>query len=154
MCLIIDTSLSAMIFQTPTPKEFSPILKWLNSRKGQLVIGGKNRKEICKVGKALENIAKWKEAGGIIREFSDNKVEAEEKSLPKIRSNDPHVIALARISRARTLCAEDKELEADFTNTKIIPSPQGMIYKNENHAHLLKHTQGCPGYRKKGRKHS
>lgn len=45
-----------------------------------------------------------------------------------IRSNDAHVLALARASRARLLYTGDNKLEADFKNDQIISGPRRKIY--------------------------
>jgi hypothetical protein len=45
------------------------------------------------------------------------------------RSDDPHIIALARVSKVRLLCSEDLDLRIDFTNHLLISKPRGKIYK-------------------------
>ncbi len=44
------------------------------------------------------------------------------------RSNDPHVLALAQLSRARLLFTNDKELEQDFGDKALIDGPRGRVY--------------------------
>jgi hypothetical protein len=65
----------------------------------------------------------------------------------ELRSNDPHVIALARASGARTLCSRDRELHKDFKNPALVNDPRGSVYQSPSHRHLLGHTSGCPGRR-------
>ena len=40
-------------------------------------------------------------------------------------SNDKHILALAKASNASVLCANDKNLEKDFKNSKLIPKSYG-----------------------------
>ena len=44
------------------------------------------------------------------------------------RSNDTHVLALARVSGARLLFTNDDDLKRDFANPDIIPGTPGQIY--------------------------
>lgn len=59
-------------------------------------------------------------------------VDREEKTLGKIKSNDPHLLALAIASRVRVLVSRDTNLGEDF---KRLTS--GSIYKNASHQRLL-----------------
>ena len=61
-----------------------------------------------------------------VKIFSLKKVEDEIRKMPKIKSDDPHVIALARLAKVRLLVTGDNDLIKDFTNPKIIK--QGKIY--------------------------
>ena len=61
-----------------------------------------------------------------------------ETKLPKLQSDDPHIIALAKVANVRLLVSDDKNLHKDFK--AII---RGSIYQNSSHAGLLtKHL--CP----------
>ena len=87
------------------------------------------------------------QAGRAIK-VDNEKINKEEKNVVKMklcRSNDIHVIALARVSNVRLLCTNDDNLIADFKNTKLISSPKGKIYKSQEHKSLLKHTKNCIG---------
>ena len=62
-------------------------------------------------------------------------------------SDDRHVIAVAQISGARLLYSNDKALQRDFKNKKLIDEPRGKIYetsRNENfpdtHKRLLRNA--------------
>lgn len=59
------------------------------------------------------------------------------------RSNDLHVLALARVSGARTLCTADGDLRRDFKDSRLVARPKGSIYSRASHAHLLKHSTSC-----------
>ena len=119
-----------------------------------LVVGGQLLKELDKVGDARRVLREW-ERTGRARTAPHSKVEQETRRLKRAnkrtklyRSNDPHVIALARVSRARLLCAADKLLHEDFDNKALIANPRGVVYQYASHAHLLdphaRWHQHCP----------
>ena len=81
-------------------------------------------------------------------ECSRRDVDREERTVGELRlcrSNDLHVVALARLSGARVLCTNDHDLEIDFTNRQLVPAPKGKIYKNANHKAILIHNRLCIG---------
>ncbi len=148
MCLIVDANLAAQVFADAADRSdsrFAPLVKWLYSDQGKLVIGGKLTRELYKVAAARRALVALNRAGKAWIPPKDGAIEEEMASLPPHRSDDPHVLALARLSGARTLCTEDGDLESDFKNRAIVPAPKGVIYKNETHRRLLKHTRGCQG---------
>lgn len=69
--------------------------------------------------------------------------EAKVRELGDLESNDPHVLALARASGARTLCSHDQPLHRDFKNARLISAPRGAVYQQARHQRLLKHTSSC-----------
>ena len=54
-----------------------------------------------------------------------------------LRSNDPHILALARASGARLLYTGDQDLIADFKDKHFIDNPRGKIYSGAANADLL-----------------
>jgi hypothetical protein len=67
------------------------------------------------------------------------------RALKICKSDDEHVIALARLSGARLLCTEDADLMSDFKNLTLVPSPKGRIYRKAAHKIMLSHTNSCRG---------
>ena len=55
----------------------------------------------------------------------------------QIRSDDPHVLALARVSGVRLLYTGDVDLIADFKDKAFIDRPRGKIYSGAANANLL-----------------
>ena len=53
------------------------------------------------------------------------------------RSNDTHVLALARVSGARLLFANDGALIEDFQDNDILRRPSGKVYPTTNHHGFL-----------------
>ena len=150
MCVIIDASVVSLICKQPAAPAFRPVVDWLTSSKqdGRLVYGGRLSKELFRVGEAQRFIAQRKRDGRAV-EFPDAAVDAKEKELKKAglcKSNDQHVIALAIVSGARTLCSDNKRkrhLYADFKNKALIDNPGGRIYRDPSHRRLLAHTPSC-----------
>lgn len=73
--------------------------------------------------------------------MSDAEVDQETaavKASGLCRSNDEHVIALARIGKVRLLCARDKDLERDFKSKALIDEPRGKIYNRRSHDDLIR----------------
>jgi len=144
MCVIIDANLAPRIFNVPTPPEFRPLLRWIYSERGGLVFGGLNMKELFRIKRARHAIKELRRHHRAIEilgtEAEQSRIEAD---LPFV-SDDPHIIALARLSNARTLCSEDNDLHSDFKNLKLIPRPKGRIYQNQSHVDTLVHTKQCP----------
>ena len=148
MCLIVDANVASLVFPRVANghmPQFVPLLRWLLKKDGRMVYGGKNGRELFIVRTAasaileLRRIGKAEEIPGV-----DEEQASLEKAM-RLRSDDPHVIALTRKSGARTLCSRDTDLHADFKDLEIVPSPKGMVYQNETHARTLRHTRGCRG---------
>lgn len=145
MCAIVDANMASRFFGDPVDEGLRPLWDWISKGRGVLVVGGQLFKELDRVGDARRVLREW-ERTGRARTAPHNKVEQETRRLKRAnertklyRSNDPHVIALARVSGARLLCTEDKnsKLMRDFRNAKLVNKPRGKVYRNASHAHLL-----------------
>lgn len=153
MCAILDTSARDEVFgdnRTPAGEQF---FDWLERPRARLVLGGKLTEELT----TSNSFEKWAETAiqdGRVRRFSDDDVVAETKALArgsKGKSNDRHVIALARISKARILYTRDADLTNDFKNRNLVSAPRGRVYPtgdSQNAAkrrrQLLNQTNLCP----------
>lgn len=148
MCIIVDANLAALVFCTPPNNNFLPIIEWLLSPRenGRLVVGGQLAHELDKVNAARRLVKSLQQAGRarLIPETSTQ--EEGEHVCDTCESNDPHVIALARLSGARILCSRDIKLHRDFRNEALVSNPRGHIYQSARHSHLLRlygHTEAC-----------
>jgi len=145
MCLIVDANLAGRVFGSPPEPDFVPILDWLEKKDGRLVFGGHLGTELDRVDRARRFLRALLQAGRAIR-IPDEAVQKEEAvvgSTGHCQSNDGHVVALARVSGARTLCTLDRALQQDFGNPKLVSNPRGKIYQRLEHRRLLCHTAGC-----------
>lgn len=129
MPLIIDANRGGDFFSPPR-QIAAKIIKKASQRQVKISIGGRLLDELLKTPlRGL--IAEW-EKSGIARKFSRADIEAEEKfvGLLKIKSDDPHVLALSRVSNTNLLYTEDKNLIIDFKDPKII-NPKGKIFHDK-----------------------
>lgn len=148
MCVIIDANVCRLVFtDTPDPN-FLPVIHWLNDpiKQGCMVVGGHLAEELARVSRAQPFLAELSRSGSLLH-INDEDVNVEEKRIQKGRlccSDDSHIIALARVSGARTLCTNDGNLCIDFRNHMLISEPRGRIYKRPDQANrLLVHTGSC-----------
>lgn len=153
MCLIVDANLAGLVFGSPPHPDFVPVLDWLQQRNGCLVVGGHLAAELSRMEKARRFVVQLQRAG-IVRQVPAEDVAREQTEVAGTglcESNDSHVIALARVSGARTLCTHDKALQRDFRNHHLVAKPRGSVYQRPTHAKLLRHTPTSCGMGRKTR---
>ena len=125
MCMIIDANRLGRFLGDPVHEDAAPIRAWLDRRGGRIVYstGGNFARE---VGRGLRTkLADYVRAGKAVLvppdRFEDDEIALE----PLIRSNDPHVIALARATGVRLLYTGDGDLSSDFKDGRFINQPRG-----------------------------
>jgi len=122
MCAILDTNAVPDVFgknRTPAGKQF---FNWIDKPKPRfgLATGGKLHEELVQHTK----FELWVEQA-----IFDGRVKVFKRALSDVggaitcKSNDEHVIALARVSKARVLYSHDSDLCQDFKNSEIVPTP-------------------------------
>ena len=114
-----------------------------------LVVGGRLREELYRSATAGRAIQEWIRTRRAVdtEDLRPGEVEFETLALEAAgacRSNDEHVIALARVSGARLLCSKDQLLHQDFRNRELVSNPRGRVYQTSDHTHLLMHEGQCP----------
>ena len=124
------------VFGDNRPEAGRRFFEWLDEGEGQLSSGGTNLDEL----RNHEAFRDWADAAlrfDKMRLVKDEVVRAETTRLERdkanrmegsCRSNDTHVIALARIGGARLLYSKDLALHQDFRNKQLIDDPRGQIY--------------------------
>ena len=132
MCMILDNNTwGDFLNQKP---DMQPIHNWLKQKKGKLVYSNhKGFQELS--NKYYQSLEKYKEAGqaDLIPSKKVEKAINEIKKEHDIKkSDDPHILGLAKVSKVTVLCTKDKLLHKYFK--EIIG---GNIYQNKNHQHLL-----------------
>jgi hypothetical protein len=143
--VIIDANLASTVFSSPPHPDFIPVLDWLENRDGCLVIGGRLAVELDRLDVARRYVVALLRAGKA-RKIPDEEVTRHEEDVGATglcRSNDLHVLGLACASGARALCTQDRELQRDFRDPRIVSNPRGSIYLRPAHARLLKHGRAC-----------
>ena len=145
MCLIVDTNVGARFFDVPDP-DLEPLRRAVLGKGCCLVYGGELRREYMKLTEVRRKLVIWDRAGKA-KAIPDTTVDARSRQLVltgALKSDDPHIIALAQEAGSRLLCSEDKALHDDFTNPAFLQNPRGKIYQNPSHVRLLaKHCRPC-----------
>jgi hypothetical protein len=144
MCLIVDTNQRDAFFGRPTNPAYAPAVAWITSGGGRLVYGGKLRTEFATRPGVARLLDAWVKSGRAVL-YADDLVESEERRVLAIgiRSDDEHVLALARLSGARLICTEDADLIVDTRDKRILDKPRARIYQRAEHAELLNHSGSC-----------
>ena len=148
MCVVIDACVASLVFGNPTASDFKPVVKWIIKGEGVMVHGGENTRELLRVEGARIAMVEWARTNKAIAIPGVDR-EAKKSLFSECRSNDKYIIALARLSGARTLCSSDRDLHADFRNKELVDEPRGHVYQNCSHSRHLRHTKGCKGRKRK-----
>ena len=130
MCAIIDANVGHQLFGNKPPSAGSYFLDWLIKGKGKLVVGGDLRQELERSEKFKRLLLELERANKAINILS-REVDDATKALNDLRickSDDKHVLALAKVSGARLLFTNDQDLQKDFKNREIIGGIQGKVY--------------------------
>ena len=153
MCAIIDANVVSEIFGSNLPPAGEQFFDWLNQGSGRLVVGGKLFEELKKSSAEFRRWGQEAQLAGKMRIVNESEVDARTEQIQSedaIRSDDPHVIALAQVSRARLLYSNDGNLQQDFKNKSLIDDPRGKVYSTSGggsfqprHDRLLKNKNLC-----------
>jgi predicted nucleic acid-binding protein len=134
MCIIIDANVISDL-NAPT-EDGAPILKWLLTGGGGLIVGGKLKLELARSSKMRSTMVTLSQAGKL-HSLDDEKVKTlADKIKNNCHSDDRHVIAAAVESGCRLIFSRDHNLHKDAKNKDIL-SPTASIYQNKAHQHLL-----------------
>ncbi len=151
MCAIVDVNVSHEIFGDDRPKAGERFFERIDSGSLRLVV---SRKLLAELN--YGNAQKWIQQAilaGKVRQETTGTVDEREEELSRegrCLSNDAHIIALGQISGARLLYSNDRALQEDFRNKRLIDRPRGKVYStNERkdftsvHAGLLNNRNLC-----------
>lgn len=143
MCAIVDANVAHEVFGPSAPPAGGKFLDWL-SKRGRLVVGGELLEELTR-SKDFRSWARELTLAGKMRVVDACEVKTRTDQLRReesCASNDPHVIALAQVSRARLLYSNDRSLQKDFRNKQLIDDPRGSVYSTQ------KSSEFRPAHRK------
>ena len=149
MCAIVDANRASEVFGENKTKAGRAFLYWLVQRHGRLIVGGKVRRELATT--PAQNWLKELTLAGRVHAVDDKQVDATTEAVRgRCQSDDPHIIAPARLSGARLLYSNDKALHQDFDNPQLINKPRGKIFSttrsdrlSRHHQQLLRRTDLC-----------
>ena len=159
MCIIVDTNSASHVFLEKVHPDFGVIHAMISKSRNSIHIvygGTKYINELKgKAGDGYQGNRVWQAivlliTAGKARAVNSAKVDAEEallKGKRLCRSDDEHIIALAKVSGSRFLVSQDKDLIADFKDARFL-SPRGSTFSHIIKSH--KHSLGLlDGIRKK-----
>ncbi len=133
MCAIIDNDVNHQVFGGNPTAPGLYFREWLSRQNGGIIVaGGRLFRELVQNPNFQRFFEARQQAGRAIR-VPDTIVDAAEVELQSLetRSNDKHVLALARVSGARLLFTNDGALKQDFTNPDIMGGVSGRIYTTD-----------------------
>lgn len=130
MCLILDKNLWRDFLNNKP--DMVPIRKWLNNKNGKLAYSNHQCFE-RELRECKESLVAYSRAGRA-KLVSKEKVEKAINKINKesIKSNDSHILALAKAGDVKLLVSKDKKLHQDFK--EMI---KGKVYQNKEHKGLL-----------------
>ena len=141
MCLIIDANCALETLCASPSKNFAPVQEALLKRNAKMVIGGKKLRDAYERLPPVWRSIRMLDRAGRVRMVKDVDVDTLEAILDvsgALASNDPHIIALAKIAGVRLLCSRDQNLHRDFVSATLINKPRGKVYQNASHAALIR----------------
>lgn len=142
MCLIVDINVAEAVFlkdDDPGFREVHRLLFTTGSPPVRLVHGGKLTEEYMG-NRDIMRMVRVLDQAGRTRTIPDEHIEAECVAIRKglaCKSNDIHILALARVAKVRLLCSNDQALQDDFHNKVLLDKPRGKVYSDPSHRHLL-----------------
>lgn len=135
MCIILDANLFTD-YMKRSP-DMQPVWRWLEGaggsrRRGKLAYSPttKFQAEVRK-HPFKDKLIELRRAG-VLKEVPVAEVKETEGGLPPLKSDDPHVVALALAGSVSVLVSRDQDLHADFK--KLVG---GKVYQTAAHKHLL-----------------
>ncbi len=130
MCAIIDANVAGEVFGSSPQPAGERFFNWVNKGSGRLVAGGKLYDELESSSPGFRDWARAAVLAGKMRMVDEGKVNERTGQLIRegmCRSDDPHVLALAQVSGARLLYSNDRNLQQDFKDRRLI-HPEGYVY--------------------------
>ena len=138
MCVILDANARDDVFgrgmQTRAGRHF---LDAVENQQTLLIVGGSLQGELCSGSRRFEAWLEMAIRNGRAIALSHDRVDALAEKLREegaCKSDDEHVIALARASGARLLYSKDGALQADFKNRTLLRDPRGKVLPTGNGA--------------------
>jgi hypothetical protein len=141
--MIVDINIAHKALLRDNDPDFRDIYASLFTGKmpnAKIVYGGHLTTEYIR-SNALRRILIQLDRAGRARRVDDKSVNQEAAVVTNsglCRSDDQHIIALARVGNVRLLCSHDTNLHTDFKNKDLLSNPRGKVYQNSSHNELLR----------------
>ena len=142
MCIVMDTNMFGA-FRDPTNENMVPVWNWLQKKNGKIAYSNTQKFEAEWERGGVTDLIKLLRQSGQLKEIPSQEVEAKENELNLtgvIRSDDPHIIALAIVADVKVLVSNDRRLHEDFKNRDLVG---GSVYQTKSHPRLLRKDM-CP----------
>lgn len=143
MCIIVDTNVLANVFKQSSANysHFKPVRDWVIEGKGKIVFGGTKYIEEIKKD-YLKFFVQLKKAGKAVF-IPSNKVDAEqlivEGMIVHPDFDDPHLVALLRVSGCKLICSLDARAFPYFQHSLFFTpaANRPRIYSSLSNSSLL-----------------
>lgn len=137
MCIIIDANMFSD-YCDQGKDNMEPVRNWMREKGNKIAYSptGKIEKELNR-HRGMRAMIDTYDGYGKVKVIDKKKVEDKIKELKRkrIKSDDPHIIALAQASGTTLLVTKDDNLASDFKNRDLIKN--GKIYKGKRNKRLL-----------------
>lgn len=114
MCMIVDANVIPCVFSSKNAKhnDFKPVLQWLLFGKAKIIMGGKLwTKEIAEKQKSYVPLLLEMNKFNKVHFYDNTIIDSKENEIKSKEQDpdfdDPHIIALCIISKAKLLCSDD-----------------------------------------------
>lgn len=141
MTIIIDANCAQETLCPEPSDDFRPVLDAILQKGAQVAYGGSKLKGEYGALPSVWRFVVALDRAGKARLWPDAEIDALQAALTvsgSLKSDDPHIIALAQVSGARLLCSRDKALHQDFLAKELVDQPRGKVYQRAAHARLLR----------------
>lgn len=138
MCAILDAN-TFHKFKDTSDEDMKPVWKWLENKRGKIIYANTKKFEEEWYRGGMDLIRDQLMRSGQLKLVSQDIQEKESELNDLIRSDDPHIIALAVVGDVKILISDDRRLIQDFKEHVS----QGKVYKTKGHKHLLT-KDTCP----------
>lgn len=144
MCIVVDTNTFSKVFSTANKEhhKFKPVLEWILHGKGSVVYGGKSY--IKEIGLQKIKLLKYLNDVGKAVSLNSEKINIEEQKVSNLIPDsedfdDPHIIAILRVSECKLICSDDKRLDPYIKDSRLFSSmkKRPRIYRNRRNKSLL-----------------
>ena len=142
MCIIVDANMFGR-FRDPANEDMEPVWNWLRKKDGKIAYSNTEKFEEEWERGGVTDLIKLLRQVEQLKEIPPPEVAAKENELNLtgvIRSDDPHIIALAVIANVKVLVSNDRRLHEDFKNRDLVG---GRVYQTKSHSRLLR-KDTCP----------
>jgi hypothetical protein len=145
VCVIVDTCvvhevLPGSIEKGAHPNDpYRPLRRDIANGVTPIVFGGRLADEYSGCSQIVKNIIQELSRAGKALKVDATVINAEAQTLRAsglCRSDDPHVLALAKVSGARLVCTIDGALREDVCDKNILRKPRGKLWSPAGHQEL------------------